>query len=274
VSRTIWVSGPTYLIWRVSARLSGIVLWGQPEPRHAANLTRLLTMDAAYREQLSLIDVRRVESVDPVTFDLLAAYVCLRSESLRQRISAQALVRPGGLVGVVAAGFYRVVEHVYPVEVFTNPCEGLNWLGVGELSSFLTEIDGVIESCASASSVLRGLRAHLRRERGNANLATAASVLGLSARALQRKLRDACTSFQTEQNAAQIYVAKRLLRERDYDIKRIAFEVGCSSAAAFSVLFRKFEGESPSAWRRSQPRTEFESTQYGMGASTIYAPNV
>lgn len=270
---SIWVSGPTYLVWRSSPQLSGVVLWGRPEPRHAASLARLFMKDADCERQLSLIDLCRVHGIDPGTFDLLAEYVSLHAEVLGRRIAALALVRPAGFIGAVVAGFYQVVKHVHPVEVFTKPCDGLKWLGAGDPSSLVTEIDGALDTCASTSSVLHELRAHLRRQLGNASLATAAAALGLSGRALQRRLRDATTSFQLEQNAAQIYVAKRLLRETGHDIKRIAFEVGCSSAAAFSVLFRKLVGQSPSGWRRLGSRSEIERLRFPMTAPELIFPS-
>ncbi len=247
----ILISGPTYLVWRSSAQLSGVGLWGRTEPGDAANLARLLVTGGEGQPQLSLIDLRRVDSIDPATFERLAESVRLQADERKRRISAQALVRPSGFVGAVVAGFYQICDHPYPVEVFTSPSEGLKWLGADNEASFVAEIDNAVDECASTSSVLHGLRAHLQRELGKANLAAAAATLGLSGRALQRRLRDASTSFQFEQNSAQISTAKRLLLETDHDIKQIAFEVGCSSAAAFSVLFRRLEGQSPSAWREA-----------------------
>jgi AraC-like DNA-binding protein len=223
---------------------------------------RFLMMDAECEPHLSLVDVRRVESIDTLVFQLLANRVGQPSHYLRNRISAQALVRPSGFVGAVASGFYDVLEQAYPAEVFTNPYDGLSWLGAGDQTEFVAEIDNVLNRCADASSVLYRLRAHLRHERGNSTLVRAAAALGLSTRELQRQLRDAGTSYQIEQNAAQIRVAKRLLRETTHDIKRIAFDVGCSSAAAFSMLFRKFEGQSPSSWRRSRSEDEQRLAQF------------
>lgn len=244
------VRGPTYLVWNNADALNGVVFWGHIEPRYAARLLR--TLDAQTDPQLrpSLVDVRRVESIDPAAIDLLSNYVLSHADKLRQRVSAQALLRPHGPVGIIVAGLYEVIKHSYPVEVFTDPYEALNWLGAADQSGIIAATDDLLDglSCTSVM-ILSSLRTHLSRNPGNAKLGTASAALGLSPRSLQRKLRDVNTSFQLEQNTMQIGLAKRLLSETNDTIKRVAFEVGCSSGAAFSVLFRKFEGQSPSDWR-------------------------
>ena len=97
------------------------------------------------------------------------------------------------------------------------------------------------------------LRAFLRKNpRGS--LRDAARALGLSSRTLQRKLRDERTSFQREHGAVRVRVAKDLMIHTDYDLKRIAFEVGCALPQQFSTLFHKRVGETPSGWRERARR--------------------
>jgi transcriptional regulator GlxA family with amidase domain len=46
-----------------------------------------------------------------------------------------------------------------------------------------------------------------------------------------------------------VRVAQQMLLETNYDLKRIAADVGCASLQHFSVLFRNLTGQAPSAWR-------------------------
>nr|WP_286202601.1 helix-turn-helix transcriptional regulator [Comamonas sp. JC664] len=76
--------------------------------------------------------------------------------------------------------------------------------------------------------------------------------MGMSERTLQRRLKEADTSFQSELNAVQVRMAQTLLRESDMKLTAVAVEVGCASLQHFSSLFRKLVGESPSGWRDRQ----------------------
>jgi AraC-like DNA-binding protein len=245
--------GPTYLVWCKDTRLSGMVFWGRPEPEHMARVTRAIEIAVAPdgEQRASLVDARRVESVIPATFDVLAHYVQSRLETLKRRVRAQALLRPAGFVGAAVAGFYEVLGQPYPTKVFTNPDQALVWLGAVEHRDVVLELDGCLDDGCDRG-ILCSLRAHLNHNPGKACLGEAAAALGLSARSLQRKLRESSSSFQTELNLAQIRIAKRLMLDTDYEIKRVALEVGCSSASAFNVLFRRLERQAPSAWRSAQ----------------------
>jgi transcriptional regulator GlxA family with amidase domain len=66
---------------------------------------------------------------------------------------------------------------------------------------------------------------------------------------MQRALAAAGTSFQRELGLFRVEYAKSLLTVSDASLTEIALEVGCSSLQHFSGLFRRFTGESPSAWR-------------------------
>jgi AraC-like DNA-binding protein len=95
------------------------------------------------------------------------------------------------------------------------------------------------------------------------NLSEVARELGMSERTLQRRLKEAGTSFQAELNAVQVRMAQSLLRETDMKLTAVAVEVGCASLQHFSSLFRKLVGDSPSAWRnkalgKAPPESEAE----------------
>jgi len=245
---------PTYLIWSMTDRLQGLGFWGHVERGHVARLARALDSQTSRCSRRWLIDLRRVRSVDPSAVEWLSNYVRSRAEQLRQQVSAQALLRPHGHVGIVVAGFCKLIEWVYPVEVFTEPEAALKWLGAPDESGVIAAMDELLDTLSETSEVVHAFRTHVSRNPANAKLDTVSAALGLSRRSLQRKLRAANTSFQLEQNTARMLVAKRLLCETNRTIKQVAFDVGCSSAASFSVLFRRVVGQSPSDWRAPYKR--------------------
>ena len=52
-----------------------------------------------------------------------------RQVMLVRPIRRQALVRPDGILGSMFAGFYQLVPPPFPVGVFADPGEALEWLG-------------------------------------------------------------------------------------------------------------------------------------------------
>ena len=104
---------------------------------------------------------------------------------------------------------------------------------------------------------MAAIRAHLDDAAVAPPLGDVAKAFGLSARNLQRRLSEAHTTFQQEQNAARLRRAKRLLLETNYELKRIAIEIGCASLQNFSALFHKSTGESPSRWRSHRRPDDF-----------------
>lgn len=256
--------GPTYAVWWRSVDLNGIVFWDRPERDDVTRMTRALDAELApgVQPHLSLIDARRVRAVDLGAFDALSEYVHRRREAFSRVLLRQALVRPEGLVGAAVAGFYAVLAPTFPVRVFTDPHAALRWLQVNQVEHVAAELDGLFETATASSSLVVALRAHLDRRVGVTTVAETAVALGLSARQLQRRLRDEHTSFQREETAAKVRAAKVLLLETSYDVKRIAVEVGCASVPHFCTLFRKEVSETPSQWRaRRRPDTTDSETR-------------
>lgn len=76
-----------------------------------------------------------------------------------------------------------------------------------------------------------------------------AQRLGMTARTLQRRLRDAGTSFRTVSTRARLGRAADLVREGVLPLDEIAFEVGFSDASTFYRAFRKAHGMTPTQYR-------------------------
>jgi AraC-like DNA-binding protein len=250
-----YLRGPTFVIWWLNTRLNGISFWGRPEAHHIGTVTSALESEfgPGVRRHASIIDARYMDGVDPGAFNGLAGYVFSRRVPLSRVHTGQAVLRPSGLVGAVVAGFHAVLDTIYPVKVFATVGPALDWLGVRDDASVLDELDDIRTRQLGTSPVVLALRDRLGQRPGAATVEGVARALGLSARDLQRQLRAANTRFRTEQHAAQIRLAKTLLLETNYDLKRIAIEVGCSSGQHFSALFRDSVGVSPSGWRAQRP---------------------
>jgi AraC-like DNA-binding protein len=245
-----YILGPTYLVWCKTARLAGMVIWGVLRSSDIASVIRTVDIDTDGRTYVSLVDARRVESVVPAAFDMLATYVESHRDKLPLRISSQAVLRPEGLVGAAVSGFPEIVCHRHPVKVFTDAHEALIWLGAGEQEGVIHEVEGLLDGVDEVPSVLSDLRRHIRANMCRSfPLNVAATALGLSTRSLQRHLREANSCFRAELDIARVDYAKRLLSDPRYQVKRIALDVGCASASAFAFLFRKIEGQSPRTWR-------------------------
>jgi AraC-like DNA-binding protein len=243
--------GPSYAIWWRDPTLKCIVFWGRPDEDDISRITRALDaeLERIVTPHASFVDTRRVRAVDLGAFTTLSQYLFRRREPFTRFVARQALVRPEGLAGAAVAGFYAVLAPAYPVGVFTETAEALQWLGVVDAAHVARQLEEIYAMVTASSTVLVALRAHLDRRLGTTTVAEAASALGMSARQLQRKLHEAHTSFQQEDAAARIRAAQTLLLETNYEVKRIAIEVGCASLQHFCMLFRKEVGETPSQWR-------------------------
>jgi AraC-like DNA-binding protein len=255
-----YVLGPTYAVWWLDASLNGIVFWDRPEAEHVRQVTQALeARQSPERPHASLIDARRVRSVDLDAFNVLSTYVHAYEDAIANVVARQAVLRPKGLAGAAVAGFHTVLATRYPVAVFTEPGAALHWLEVEHDLAAFERVDDVWAAASATPDVVVGLRAYLDQHLGRATLRDAARALGLSTRQLQRKLEGARTRFRQEETDAKIRAAKTLLLETDYNVKRVALEVGCASLQHFGALFRKGTQETPSEWR-ARRRHEMPAT--------------
>ncbi|MCE8000131.1 MAG: AraC family transcriptional regulator [Rhodobiaceae bacterium] len=81
------------------------------------------------------------------------------------------------------------------------------------------------------------------------NLEQAAAMLGLSGRNLRRKLKQSGTTYQSILDSARQRLAIKLLLETDEPVASIAYELGFEHPSHFGRAFKKWTGQSPSAYR-------------------------
>jgi AraC-like DNA-binding protein len=235
--------------------LCGFILWGRPGEAQVRRLVQVLDVELApAKPHASLVDARRLEAADPSAFAVLVRYMQPREKAFSTSVLRQALVRPEGVVGAVVGGFYTLLSGAYPSRAFSDPAQALEWLGQPDAvaAPLLSKLNALVAEATGQSPLLRELHQVMKGKLPEVNLSDVAREMGMSERTLQRRLKEAGTSFQAELNAVQVRMAQSLLLETDMKLTAVAVEVGCASLQHFSSLFRKVVGESPSAWRDRQ----------------------
>lgn len=85
---------------------------------------------------------------------------------------------------------------------------------------------------------------------GDAHLDRTARLLGMSARALQRRLREEGTTFAEVLTKLRQDMAQPLLRDGRLAVSEVAFLLGYEDPSSFQRAFRRWSGVSPRAFRR------------------------
>jgi AraC-like DNA-binding protein len=83
------------------------------------------------------------------------------------------------------------------------------------------------------------------------DLARAAAALNVGERVLQQRLQAQGTSFRRCVDAARHTLALRHLRDSHLSIGDISHRLGFSEQSAFQRAFKRWQGRTPLAWRRS-----------------------
>ena len=242
--------GSSFVHFWPRPHLAGVALFGAPDADDLSGLTRILRLELAEGapRHVSLVDASRIERVDAMAFAALERYVDEHRARLEEQVERLAIVRPAGVLGATVSGFFHVAVPPYPVGVFDDARGGLEFLGEPD-EGLVAALDRAVADAAQSPSWLLALRQKLDAQPGRLALEDAARSLALSVRTLQRQLKSAGTTYQREVAASQVRVAERLLRETSASLGAVAIEIGCASQQHFSTLFKRFTGESPSAYR-------------------------
>ena len=84
---------------------------------------------------------------------------------------------------------------------------------------------------------------------GDPGLENFTRQLGMTARTLQRKLKEEGTSYQDLIDEVRCEVARRHLRRPAMAISEIAFALGFSETSAFHRAFKRWTGMTPKEYR-------------------------
>ncbi len=233
--------------------LFSLVAWGELDVEDTEELLEVLAAAGRHpRRRRQLVVLRDVERVSMASMAMWIRYFT-RAKSYLASVEREAVVRPNGLVGVLAEGFYGAVPHPFEGRVFVDIDAAVRWLGfsperepyrgwIGELSSLGGARAADVVARVHAVVVERGARVTPR---------ATARELGVSTRTLQRRLAVAGTTFELERGRAATIEAKRRLLTSDADIKHVAFDLGYASASRFVEAFRRHTGVPPGRWRET-----------------------
>lgn len=245
-----YVSGHGWVHFCAGPALWGAILWGRAERE---NLTRLFevveqTLQRA-GEHVSLLDIRGLEHVDLAGFSLVGRYVKKHRGTLAQRVIRHAVIRSETLVGAVAAGSYEIFAPPYPVSLFTDFPEAIAWLDPPMEPNALGGVSLLCDNAAGVPPLVARLRATVATDLVEADLSRAASRMGMSARTLQRRLKEAGTTFRAELDVTRVHAAQHRMLHTTEPLTHIAVDLGFSTLQNFSRQFRRVAGETPSGWR-------------------------
>lgn len=258
-----YVRGKHIVYWAQHQGTSGFRVWGAPTKDDVNLLCAAIDPSARRTRALAgIADARDLGAVDPALFATMRDFVRAHGEVLRDRVRALAILRSGTEIGAASAGFFEVVGAPYPVASFTSASEALGWLGVS--SNLERDLDAIRSECAGTPPEIVALRAVLCEDDGALDLVVTARRLGMSARTLQRRMRELGTTFEDERRKTRVRRAQELLRSSDLSLTKVSELVGCSSPSHFATLFRQMTGETPSGWR--QRVTAHEMGVRGSGA--------
>jgi AraC-like DNA-binding protein len=259
--------GEQFLIWCSHAELCGLVFWGQPDASDLARLARVFDHGEGTGIAVPcdfVIDARRLERIDANVFADWRRETDPRLEHIARRVRRQAVVvRPDAMSSAVVSGAYALIGSRLAWKLVDDLDAALRWLDLRDPEPLARYLDGLVVEVLAGSAVVDQLRARLRDGGLRASLADLGASLGLSARSLQRRLREAGTSFRAEQERARLAAAQRLLLDTDDKVATIAAEVGASSESNFISFFRRLTGTSPAAWRagRRESGRGYSSTE-------------
>jgi AraC-like DNA-binding protein len=241
-----------HLVWCHSPTLLGTALWGRPDEADVLELLDTLAVTRAPQVRAPfdfLTDGRHVDGVDPAGYQLAVDYARRELERLGERVRRLAFVHGAGFSGTVLAGFFAHVLPRASSRGFSDPAGAFTWLGRRAGARAAAEVERLVDEAAGAPPITATLRTWLRPRAGECRLEDAARELGCSPRSLQRRLDAEGTTFQKQLDDARVSAAIPLILDSEVKLAAIAAKLGFSSLPAFSRLFRRVTGRSPSAFR-------------------------
>lgn len=195
-----YVEGRCSAFWVYSPTLAGSVYFNRPDesdfPEGMPSL-RAVPWCAALRAGYDVIvDCGGLAGLSPLGFELLSSQLHEARQDAR-RIGRVAVIRGQGLPGAAVGGlFHEIVCPAFRAALFTDLEQALRWLRRPDHLAARSELLEMLEKVRGASPLLKALREHLAHHHESTTLDAAARALGLSARSLQRRLRELGTSFR------------------------------------------------------------------------------
>jgi AraC-like DNA-binding protein len=199
--------------------------------------------------------VRESEAPAPASHELCFALLARQARQLSTvpfRITAVELVHPAAEAGAPAR--YRAwfdapvrfgAEHtqlVFPAAALGASLVSADPALLAILTRAADELHRATPDATLTAQVARVLRDALKSDEGHVD--HVAKQLGLTARSLQRRLKDESTSFQAVRESVRRELAQRYLDDK-LAISEISFLLGFSEPSAFFRAFKRWTGMTP-----------------------------
>jgi AraC-like DNA-binding protein len=142
--------------------------------------------------------------------------------------------------------------------VFPSRCLELRITGADPLlramlEERISQLKGA-QGCEFPDDIRRLLRMRLTSNRCSAD--AIAELLAIHRRTLSRRLKDGGAGYRDISNEIRFELARQLLRDTEVPLGQIAAALDYSEASAFTRAFRRWSGETPTAWRARHRRDE------------------
>jgi AraC-like DNA-binding protein len=245
-----FTAGESWLYFAFERGPHGYSLWGTPSAEDMQRLAGVLENELVREPpHTGLVDLRHLEGVRPATFAVLERYTATHGARLREIVTHTAMVRPTGLVGVMAEGFFRIVKPPFELSYWTRIEDALERVGHPDPVHGAAELEQARATVTGRSPLMLKLATYLEKHLADPNIEEAARACGVSVRTLQRQLSVEATTFAREAMSLRIRRAKMLLHESDEPITALALGLGFATAQHFSEVFKREVGTTPNSFR-------------------------
>ena len=256
-----YVQGKSFMVWVQSPTRFGAMHHSPLEQIDQATATALfgiLTHPKLTGPFELLHDLSEVADVDASAFTYAEMFIRHFGDALAARTRRLAVVRPSGLAGAAFSGIYHDwIQPRFDAKLCSDRGEAYVWLDID--GEDRRELEALREAF-SQPELLRRLRAALAADLRQATVERIARSLSISVRSLQRHMAECGTSFSDELAAARVLAAEVLLIHGTSKIEAIARDIGFRSPAAFTSMFGRIRGESPTSFRERHRRGSGSAT--------------
>ncbi|WP_245435360.1 AraC family transcriptional regulator [Microvirga calopogonii] len=135
---------------------------------------------------------------------------------------------------------------VFPTRDLDRPVAGADPILRAMLEERIQQMKGASDS-AFSDDIRRLLRTRMTRQRCSAE--DIAEQLMMHRRTLNRRLKGSGMGYRAINNEIRFEIARQLLVDTEVPLGEIAAALGYSEASAFTRAFRRWSGETPTAWR-------------------------
>ncbi len=242
--------GPCYL-HITEENACATFVWGTPEVEAVPLFTRIVNVEltADVPPHVAFVDFSRLVALTGSVFEEGTRYLAGAQDPSRARILKRAMVFGKGLSGTLAAGIYPSVGNDLPYQGFTDSLAAAAWLGIAD--ELVERWTALRDEVMQRSDILREIRAKFHGQGAPASAEAIARSFGMSARTMQRKLKEAGSSFQIELDRYRLAFAMDHLCTAT-KIATIARDLGFKTSNHFSAWFKKQTGDSPAQHRANK----------------------